>query len=108
MPRPALLIALTLAAFAPATEAAPREARTLYNTKCALCHGRDGRTSPAMAHAKVRNFTDAAWQKEVTDAQIRAAIADGRPGTLMRAYNEELSPAEITALVAYIRAFAPK
>lgn len=105
--RPAPLVALVVAALAPLAFAAPREARTLYNAKCALCHGRDGRTNAALAHAKVRDFTDAAWQKEISDEQLRAAIAEGRPETLMRAFKDELSAAEIAALVAYIRAFAP-
>ncbi len=102
--RCALLLAIAL----PAAHAAPpRQARTLYNTKCALCHGRDGKTNPALDSAKVRNFTDPEWQKARTDDELRAAIENGREGTLMRAYKGELSPEEIAGLVKHVRAFAP-
>jgi mono/diheme cytochrome c family protein len=108
MPRFARACAVLLAGAAPVfASAAPREARALYNAKCALCHGRDGRTNKALAHAKVRDFTDATWQQERSDEAIRAAIADGRPETLMRAFKEELSAEEIAALVRHIRTFAP-
>ncbi len=89
------------------SDAAPRDARAVYNGKCALCHGRDGRTNPALAHTKVRDFRDADWQKQRSDAQIATSIAEGRSGTLMRAFGAELSAEEIDALVKLIRAFAP-
>lgn len=106
-PRTAWL-ALTLVLAAPPLAAAPRDARALYDGKCALCHGRDGRSNPALGAAKVRNFDDAAWQKERTDEQLRKSIAGGKEGTLMRAFEGELSAEEITGLVKVIRAFAPR
>ncbi len=89
------------------SQAAPRDARAVYNGKCALCHGRDGRTNPALAHTKVRDFRDADWQKQRSDAQLATSIAEGRAGTLMRAFKEELSADEIAGLVELIRTFAP-
>ncbi len=106
MPRLAVLVFVAFVS-APFAAAAPRVARAVYNAKCALCHGRDGRTSAALARAKVRNFTDPDWQKERTDEQIAASIADGREGTLMRSFKAELSAEEIAALVKLIRALAP-
>lgn len=100
------LFALFALAASSAT-AAPRDARAVYNAKCALCHGRDGRANPALAHAKVRHFNDADWQQERSDSQLAASIADGREGTLMRPFRAELSAEEIAALVKLIRSFGP-
>jgi mono/diheme cytochrome c family protein len=100
-------LAALFALAAPLASAAPRDARAVYNAKCALCHGRDGRANPALAHAKVRHFSDADWQQERTDTQLAASIADGREGTLMRPFRAELSAEEIAALVKLIRTFAP-
>jgi cytochrome c553 len=101
----ALLVAFALAA--PEAWAAARDARTLYNTKCALCHGRDGKSNPALKAAKVRNFNDSEWQKERSDEQLRRSIEAGKEGTLMRAFKDEISAEEITGLIKVIRAFAP-
>lgn len=100
-------IVVALALVTPSAFAAARAARTLYDTKCALCHGRDGKSNPALAAAKVRNFTDADWQRSRTDGQIHASIADGKDGTLMRAFKNDLSAEEIAGLVKFIRAFVP-
>lgn len=102
---PVLLAALMLAATPAAAK--PRDVRTLYNSKCALCQRRDGKANPSLAHAKVRHFNDAAWQKERSDDEIRKSIEDGRDGTLMRSYKDQFSADEIAALVKLIRGFAP-
>ena len=61
----------------------PVQARQLFATLCVMCHGADGSgNGPAAAtlNPKPRNYTDAAWQASITDAQIKEAIVKGGQG----------------------------
>ena len=80
-----------------------REAAALYKSKCATCHGKDGRAKTFKAKFNsARDLTDAGWQERVTNERIFNSIANGR-GTKMPAYGEKLSDAQIEALVAHVR-----
>src|SRR5690242_15483633 len=56
------------------------EARAVFDSVCATCHGADGTGNTTTAqnlNPKPRNYTDAAWQASVTDDQIRRIILLG-------------------------------
>jgi mono/diheme cytochrome c family protein len=72
-----------------------QDAAALYKSKCAMCHGPDGK-KPA-GH----ELTSAAVQKE-SDADLNAVITNGKPPKMPK-YGDKLKPEEITGLVAYIR-----
>ncbi|HEX8844658.1 MAG TPA: c-type cytochrome [Pyrinomonadaceae bacterium] len=79
-----------------------RDAAAIYKSKCASCHGKDGRSKTFKAkfnHA--RNLADAEWQNNITDERIFNSIANGRGK--MPAYANKLTQAEIEALVVYVR-----
>lgn len=67
----------------------------LYSSQCALCHGNngDGIAGVNLAHQQFRRAT--------TDADIRNTVSTGVPGAGMPPF--KLQPAELSALVAYIR-----
>lgn len=83
------------------------DAAALFDAKCAMCHGKDGRGTKFGKERGAPGFTDSEWQKSHTDAQINNAIANGR-GKSMPAWKGKLSPDEIAALVARVRGFAGK
>jgi cytochrome c6 len=85
----AVVLSLPLSAHAQDASAA------LYKSKCAMCHGADGKK--AAGH----DFTAAAVQKE-SDADLEAVIANGKPPKMPK-YADKLKPEEIKGLVAYIR-----
>jgi cytochrome c553 len=65
---------------APAAGGPGAEARQLFATVCATCHGADGSgNGPAAAsiQPKPRNYTDPAWQASVTDDDIKKIILEG-------------------------------
>jgi mono/diheme cytochrome c family protein len=66
---------------AAATQAAVTpEAQTMFKSRCAPCHGEGGHGDGPGAVAlnpKPRNYTDSAWQRSVTDDQIRKTILYG-------------------------------
>jgi mono/diheme cytochrome c family protein len=75
---------------------------SLYNKRCAECHGKDGRSKSfkgKLTHA--RNLTDADWQERVSDERIYNSISNGKEK--MPAFGKKLSEAEINSLVTYIR-----
>jgi mono/diheme cytochrome c family protein/rhodanese-related sulfurtransferase len=72
----------------------------LYAKECAACHGAKGEGGAGTA------LGNAAMLSMTTDPFIRHAIVNGRQGTAMRAYGNELSAGQIDALTAFIRSRA--
>jgi mono/diheme cytochrome c family protein len=89
---------------AAAAVAAAFDAAAVYKSKCAMCHGPDGKGTQAMKGKGQPDFTTAAFQKSRTDAQLSEAISNGK-GKLMPAFKGKVSDADISGLVAQIRAF---
>lgn len=83
------------------------DGNAIFASKCAICHGKDGRGTPNWRKKGQPDFTDANWHKSRTDAQIAEVTKNGKP-KFMPAYKGKLSDEEITAVVARIRAFAKK
>ena len=72
----------------------------LYAAECAECHGAQGEGGLGTA------LGNAAMLSMTTDPFIRHAIVNGRQGTEMKAYGDELSAEQIDALTAFIRSRA--
>ena len=79
----------------------------VYQAKCAVCHGKDGRGLPNWRAKGQPDFTDANWQKSRTDAALITVTKDGK-GKLMPAFKSKLSDDDITAVVARVRSFGKK
>ncbi|HMG75641.1 MAG TPA: cytochrome c [Pyrinomonadaceae bacterium] len=83
-------------------EQANVDAKALFASECATCHGKDGQAKTFKAkfnHA--RNLTDAKWQAEVTDERLYNSIHNGKGK--MPAFGKKLSDSQINALVAFVR-----
>ena len=102
----ALAAALALALSLPARA---DDAKEDWEAKCRKCHGADGHGQTSMGrklHAP--NFTKERWQKRHDDDEVKKTINEGvveKGKRLMPAFQEKLSPEQIDALVAYVRAF---
>ncbi len=109
MPRcrvvPIGLIVVGLALAAPLRAEEPAK---IFSTRCAPCHGKEGKPSAIFARQGVRDFTGSAWQKATSDAEIAKTIRQGRKGTMMASFEEQLSAEETKGLVAYIRKLGAK
>jgi cytochrome c6 len=78
----------------------------LYKTKCATCHGAEGKGDTAVAKAdKIRDLSSADVQQQ-SDADLTAVISTGKGK--MPAYGKSLKPDQVKDLVAYIRSLAKK
>ncbi len=83
-------------------EQANVDAKALFTSECATCHGKDGQAKTFKAkfnHA--RNLTDAKWQAEATDERLYNSIRNGKGK--MPAFGKKLSDSQINALVAFVR-----
>jgi mono/diheme cytochrome c family protein len=87
----ALAVVLSLPQSANAQDASA----ALFKSKCAMCHGADGKKTAG------HDFTSAAVQKG-SDADLEAVITNGKPPKMPK-YGDKLKPEEIKGLVAYIR-----
>jgi len=89
------------------------QARQMFATVCATCHGSTGKgDGPAAANLnpKPRNYTDAAWQASVTDDDLAKTILEGGAGvgkSPMMPGNPQLKdqPEVLAGLVKIIRGF---
>ncbi len=82
---------------------------SLYEKACARCHGPDGKGGIASAETQgtqSRDLSDPAWQKVVTDEELRQIVRDGR--RTMPAFGHVLSLDRIDAIVKHLRSLAPK
>lgn len=74
---------------------------TLFQSRCQMCHGADGRADTPTGKAfKVPNLHDPAVAK-MSDADLTSVITKGR--NKMPAFGTRLSSPQIDSLVAYIR-----
>jgi len=96
-----LVSVVGLGAVAPVQEP---DAKRLYGQYCANCHGPAGAGDGPLANAikpRPASFADSAFQATRSDQQLVAAITAGK--IPMPAFGKLLSPAQVKALVAYIR-----
>jgi len=87
-----------------ASSATAFDASSVFNSKCASCHGKDGRAKSLHAkHEHARDFTNAEWQDSVSDERIYNSISNGKGK--MPAFKKKLSDSQIDELVKYVRQF---
>ena len=103
----ALVVILTAAAIGRADDLT--NGKEIYEKRCVLCHGPDGRgDGPAgmVLEPPPTDLATADYWKARTPEQVRDAIVKGRPGTAMVPFGQ-LSSREIDSLLAYLRSLAP-
>lgn len=87
------------------------EAKSILQSRCAMCHGAGGKgdgPTAATLNPKPRDFTSKEWQRSVTDEQLRTVILKGGAATGKSALmppNPDLEgkPAVVAALVTSLR-----
>jgi mono/diheme cytochrome c family protein len=102
--------ALPVAAQPASPQSAIPPGKVLYESRCAVCHGVNGRADTPVGRLlkpPPRNFADPVEMARVTVDRTYQAIKEGRPGTAMAAWGQILSETEIGDLIDYIHALAP-
>jgi cytochrome c oxidase cbb3-type subunit 3 len=84
-----------------ATAATDSEGSKLFKQHCEVCHGEGGKGNIGP------DLTDSKWIYGGSDEEIFTTISKGRKGG-MPAWENQLSPEKIKALIAYIRSIGGK
>jgi cytochrome c6 len=93
----ALFLTLTLAGVA----AAEDSGKSLFASKCALCHGADGTGKTAVGkNLKIPDLHSADVQKQ-SDADLKAIVTNGK--NKMPPFKGKLTAAQIDQALAYVR-----
>ena len=89
------------------------QGKYLYTKYCAVCHGEGGKGDGFNAFnldPKPRDFTNAKYMNELTDARIMQTISGGgrsvNRSPLMPTWGGRMTKEEISYVVSYIRVFA--
>ncbi len=97
--------AAVVMAGAQGADAAHERGRAIWNFRCYFCHGYSGdaRTlASTYLSPPPRDFTRES-SRALTLPQMRAAIAQGKPGTAMKGFNGILDEADIAAVAGFVR-----
>ena len=81
--------------------------RAVYSKNCSVCHGEkgDGRSRAQNSlNPPPRDFTSPASKTELSQQRMITSVTYGRPETAMAGFKNQLSSADISAVVDYIRA----
>ena len=106
----ALTVSIVFSMLAPVdASAADKKIERLWGSKCASCHGKDGKGKTEKGQKLLlRDMTTAEFQKG-SDADFKKAILEGvnkeKGGVKqeMDSFKDELKPADVDALVSLIR-----
>lgn len=91
----------------PGGDPTARAAASLWNMRCASCHGESGRGdgSERPPGAQPPDLTAPGYKGTRSDAELHAIIKGGRG--MMPAFAEQLTDLGIDALVAHVRTLSP-
>ena len=101
------ILTLSISTLAPSRSAlAFQSAKSLYASKCAVCHGNDGSANTAKGkELKVRNFKSDEFKK-MTDAKAMEVMLKGKGK--MEGYEKTLGKEKLEQLLAYCRELSNK
>ena len=105
---PALLTAIVIVVVAVtgSTPLAAQDGPTLFRTKCAMCHGADGKgETPMGKKLNIRDFSSPEVQKQ-TDAELTTIISKGKGK--MPPFEGKLTTEQIGQVLAHIRELGKK
>lgn len=104
------------ASAASASASPEAKVRQIFATRCAGCHGPNGKGDGPIAGSltpRPRDYSDAAWQKATTDDALKAVIAQGgaavKKSPMMPPSPDLASdPAALAAMVTLVRSFGAR
>jgi cytochrome c oxidase cbb3-type subunit 3 len=82
------------------------EGRSIYISRCATCHGLegkgDGATASYLSGPPVGNLIDGKWKHGGKPSEVMAVISKGVDGTRMTGWGQLLEPLQLRAVTAYV------
>lgn len=82
------------------------EGRSIYLSRCATCHGQEGRGDGPIAGSllgpPVGNISDGKWKHGGKPEEVLGVISKGVEGTRMTGWGQILEPLQLRAVTAYV------
>lgn len=100
------MVTVGLIALCAKSSQAQSAGETLFKSKCAACHGPDGKGEVPMGKKLGAHDLNSAEVQKQSDAQLTEVVTKGK--NKMPAYEGKLSKEQIAELVAYIREIGKK
>ena len=97
----AMIIAVVALVVGTALPGHAEDVAALYKSKCAVCHGPDGKADTAMGKKLAMKAFSAPEVAKMTDAQLIEVTAKGKDK--MPAYESKLTGEQIKELIKYVR-----
>jgi mono/diheme cytochrome c family protein len=92
--------------------------RGIYETRCAPCHGKDGKgdgPTAMLLNPRPRDFTMGMFEYRSTesgslptDEDLKRTITNGLPGTAMPAWGKFVRGDSLDAIIAYVKSFSSR
>jgi mono/diheme cytochrome c family protein len=101
MKRTVVLVAILALVALPVLAEGESKGQTLYDQKCAMCHGKDG-VAKGMGKGSA-NLNDPAWQEKNSVEAIDKVTTEGVKDTKMPGYKDKMTAEEIRAVSEYIK-----
>lgn len=83
--------------------ASAEKGHRVYQTYCANCHGASGKGDGPVGKILVPPAADLTATTNKPDEELLKSIRDGRPGTAMPSWKNDLSQQDILNVLAYVR-----
>ncbi len=100
------MVAVGLNALCAESSRAQSAGETLFKSKCAACHGPDGKGEVPMGKKLGAHDLNSAEVQKQSDAQLTEVVTKGK--NKMPAYDGKLSKEQVAQLVAYVREIGKK
>jgi cbb3-type cytochrome c oxidase subunit III len=82
--------------------------KAVYTTFCMNCHGTKGHGDGPVGQMLIPPAADLTILGEKSDKEILTTIRNGRPGTAMPSWKNDLSVQDIADVLSYVRSFDQK
>ena len=89
------------------TPADLKKGQRVFEKSCVNCHGVSGKGDGPIGRALIPPAADLTVLGNKSDKEVLDTIRNGRPGTAMPSWKNDLSPQEIMNVLAYIRTLGP-
>ncbi|UCH90877.1 MAG: c-type cytochrome [Nitrospirota bacterium] len=82
--------------------------KSVYTSFCMNCHGTKGHGDGPVGQMLIPPAADLTSLGEKSDKEILSTIRNGRPGTAMPSWKNDLSVQDIADVLSYVRSFSQK